>query len=763
MTWKRFSFELLGRDPGGEWSEVGYFDAPAVPTSGWIEQGRGAGAGESSHVTVRMETRETGAEQVQSWRLAIENRSMASIRLSWIALAHMIPWPGGDLESGTPTPEEIPADPPGASEYLHNGWQSWSYSGWQQLSSPMPRTRLGPFTRPMQEVQGFPSGRAWRDQAYSEMFTIVRDPGIRCGLVAGFLSEAQAFGRIYLQRNASALKLSFVNALDDIVLDPGESFLTDWTWLSKMSVDPVGVVEAYIQEVGERNKARIDGSTPVGWCSWYQLYARVTQSDVHKHAAWASSNQHLLPLNLIQIDDGYQALVGDWNSRKPAFTDEMDTLSASIRQSGREPGLWLAPFLADRRSALLEQHPDWVLKQPDGALVNPGWGWNGFPRVLDITRPEVLEFLGETVRRATEDWGYRYLKLDFLYAGALPGVYSLPHVTRAQALKNALQRMREAAGEDVMLLGCGCPLGVGIGAFDAMRIGPDVAPSWKPRLGPLTRWVHEDPGLPSTRNAIRNTILRAGLHRRWWINDPDCLLLRDFQTNLSDAEVKSLCSAIGLSGGSAIFSDVMTALTRERLSWGGRMVPPLELNPGTFRTDQQGSIHALSVDLKGAAGRWTLLGVFNLGDRIGKYTLNRVPSDRVLGNLFHCVDFWDQSHTILGLEGHDGWSIPPHSVMCVALRKHESTPQWLGGNLHFSQGQEISAWECDGVEVNAQIGFDGRELSGSFWVAFPGRLERAELAENDIRFEMIQTGVYKFNARVHGVQRLHFAWSAKSR
>ncbi len=710
---------------------------------------------------MRMQMREVGGEQIQSWRLAIENQSASSIRLGWIALACTAGWPAKVPGAASPNQAEgVPSVPTKDLEYLHNGWQSWSHTGWLTLSSPMPRSRLGRFTQPMQEVQGFPGLRSWKDRPYSEMFAIVRDPGTGRGLVAGFLSEAQAFGRIYLHREAAGLSLSFVNALDDVELDPGESFLTDWTWLCEMSEDPPGTAEAYIEEVGAHNKARVEGPTPVGWCSWYQLFTGVTQSDIHKHAAWAGANQHLLPLDIIQIDDGYQPLVGDWNSRKSAFPDELSTLAAGIRQSGREPGLWLAPFLADRRSTLLERHPDWVLKQPNGTPVNPGWGWNGFPRVLDITMPEVLDFLGETVRRATEDWGFRYLKLDFLYAGALPGVYARPDVTRAQALKAALQRMRAAAGEGVVLLGCGCPLGVGIGEFDAMRIGPDVAPSWKPGLGLLSRWVQEDPGLPSTRNAIRNTILRAGLNRQWWINDPDCVLLREAKTKLSEMEVESLCSAIGLSGGSLFFSDEMTELAAERLAIGGRLVPPLELKPGAYRMDQQGAILALRVNLEGPAGRWTLLGAFNLGDRLETYALDRLLANAALVDPLHCVDYWDQSHTIEYLQGQPRWRIPPHSVRCAALRPRTLTPQWLGGNLHFSQGQEISAWESTGSEVKAQIGFDGRELSGSFWVAFPGRLEQAELDGHALQFEMIQAGVYKFKAVVHGIQSLRFAWSA---
>ena len=32
--------------------------------------------------------------------------------------------------------------------------------------------------------------------------------------------------------------------------------------------------------------------------------------------------------------------------------------------------------------------------------------------------------------------------------------------------------------------------------------------------------------MPSVRNALQNVLCRLPLHQRWWINDPDCLLLR---------------------------------------------------------------------------------------------------------------------------------------------------------------------------------------------------------------------------------------------
>jgi 2,3-diketo-5-methylthio-1-phosphopentane phosphatase len=96
-----------------------------------------------------------------------------------------------------------------------------------------------------------------------------------------------------------------------------------------------------------------------------------------------------------------------------------------------------------------------------------------------------------------------------------------------------------------------------------MRIGPDVAPHWLPEA-PLV------PGLeatrPSARNAVRGCLARAFLHRRLWLNDPDCLLARGRDTRLAPAERRTLAAAIAASGGMAFLSDDVAALGADERS-----------------------------------------------------------------------------------------------------------------------------------------------------------------------------------------------------
>ena len=136
-----------------------------------------------------------------------------------------------------------------------------------------------------------------------------------------------------------------------------------------------------------------------------------------------------------------------------------------------------------------------------------------------------------------DEWKFDYIKIDFLYAGAVDGIRSNPNVTRAQAYRRAIEKIREIAGER-FIPGCGHPMGPSIGIVNGSRISPDVAPFWYPHERPREEG-RSDLSTVSTFNAIRNTMVRFWMHDRIWLNDPDCMLARGTDTALTLAEVQS--------------------------------------------------------------------------------------------------------------------------------------------------------------------------------------------------------------------------------
>lgn len=248
---------------------------------------------------------------------------------------------------------------------------------------------------------------------------------------------------------------------------------------------------------------------PAGWCSWYTYWSDVTAQNILDNLAVITDRD--LPIDVVQIDDGYQADIGDWLEWRPSFGDLGD-VCARIRDAGRTPGIWTTPFLVGVNSTIAREHPDWLV--PDAVACEHHWGQQ--IRVLDVTHPEVEEHL-VYVYRTFAEMGVGFHKIDFVYGGAMVGRRRVD-VTAIEAYRRGLELVRAGAGEDAVILGCGAPLLPSIGLVDAMRISPDVMPQWEPDLGDISQ--------PGMRSALAAGRARAWMHGRLWVNDPDCVLVR---------------------------------------------------------------------------------------------------------------------------------------------------------------------------------------------------------------------------------------------
>jgi alpha-galactosidase len=274
------------------------------------------------------------------------------------------------------------------------------------------------------------------------------------------------------------------------------------------------VFQSYANLLAEKfGKTRYE-KAPRVWCSWYSLYKWINEHIILN----ALNSLGDLPFDVFQIDDGWQITHGDWEPTRK-FPSGMSELALRISATGRIPGIWLAPFMVTKLSSIYRDHPDWLLRDEHGRPVPVGITWEGVPYALDTTHPAVLEWLDKLIRKV-RGWGYEYLKLDFLYAGAIPGKRH-QEIPREVAYRNAMQVMRAAAG-DAYILACGAPIIPSLGLCDGIRIGPDVSPYWLNT--PLTIWLN-NPNDTSTQNSVRTSI-----HRMWLkslVNiDPDVMFFR---------------------------------------------------------------------------------------------------------------------------------------------------------------------------------------------------------------------------------------------
>jgi alpha-galactosidase len=355
--------------------------------------------------------------------------------------------------------------------------------------------------------------------------------------------------------------VALVYDVDGIELTAGET----------AALQPVAVVEgrdaqvlteAYADRVAAAAVARVPAKASTGWCSWYSFYDRVSEADVLANLEEMRRTGY--PADYVQIDDGYQPATGDWLKPNEKFPSGMGPLANAIREAEYRPGIWLAPFVLHEDSEVLKEKPEMALRTRSGDLVYVDT-WLGRCAVVDCTHPASEAWLREIIGTVVAQWGYGVLKLDALAYAAQPasGVkYHAAGTTAAANLRRGLEIIREAAGSDAFILGCTCHFGPAIGLVDAMRVGPDVKAVWE--AGPH----------PSARHAMRMTLQRNWMHGRWWANDPDCLIVRDVDTELNEAETRFLATAIALSGGMVVSGDDLPRVSMERREMALALFPP---------------------------------------------------------------------------------------------------------------------------------------------------------------------------------------------
>jgi alpha-galactosidase len=614
------------------------------------------------------------------------------------------------------------------------GWQSWTRAHAPRAFSPNAATSEPPIRSPILPHRE-------RGSLVAGWMTVLCAPdGSAC--LAGFLSgrEQTCVVEVAPRPHGHALRASAET--EGVRLAPGARLVSEPLLLAFGT--EAGLVARYAELVAELMRARVPDAVPAGWCSWYQFSTEVTEADVRRTVAELAEARACLPVNLIQLDDGYQREVGDWLDVKDSFPSGIGALMSTISEHRFTPGLWLAPFLLSARSSTYTEHPDWVVRdettgQPLVAIEN--WGADIF--ALDTTHPAAIAWLEHVLRTMCEDWHVECLKLDFLYAAALRGRRFDPNLTGAQAYTRGLELVRRVA-ESRFLLGCGAPLVSSVGLVDGMRIGSDVAPHWNGPTG------------PATFNAVRATLTRAWMHRRWWLNDPDCVLARA-DTQLSEVEVRAWASVIALSGGMLVLGDELSQLDRTRRGWLTRLFPGHRERPESLPplVDDAPEHVRLRVDRPWSS--WTIVGLANWRDSPREVWFE--PHAFGLPELaYHLVDLWSGQHLGPRLGPASIGTLAPHELRLLSVHAALDRPAVIGSTGHLlGEAMDVVAEAWDGATLRVLVA-GGSARAGDLLVAVP-RAWRHLTAATEPHLARPESGVLhvQFDPRSARELRLNFS------
>ena len=209
---------------------------------------------------------------------------------------------------------------------------------------------------------------------------------------------------------------------ESIEVTPTETLVLDPLWAA-LGPDPNQLHQDYADATTDRIPAReLTENAPTGWATWYQYYSEVNEDDVRSNLAaliGLQADPNYASVEVFQIDDGWQERWGDWWAGED-FPSGMEVLAQDIIDAGMTPGIWLAPFYMSTDSETFTAHSDWwVLDEAGDPILFSNLATGNYV-ILDVTHPEAAAWL-KTVIEDVVAMGYDYLKLDFLYAGAMEG------------------------------------------------------------------------------------------------------------------------------------------------------------------------------------------------------------------------------------------------------------------------------------------------------------------------------------------------------
>ena len=391
-------------------------------------------------------------------------------------------------------------------------------------------------------------------------------------VLAGFVSWCRFWSRL---RWAEGSLTMLVDGEGRRLL-PGEAVALETVWLIE-GADWQELLEEYAAEVAHCTGVKLKPSPRyVGWSTWDYYGRGWTATVVQENLAAMRSLEPRS--NLLQIDGGWWPARGDYmEMRSDLAPDGMKRLAANIRAQGMSAGIHFDGIRGDIASRVAHEHAEFFLHDQNGRMISVPQ-LNDGDRLehiyFDYSHPGAVDYMRRVVRTLREEWGYDYLKIDFLSFGIAEDIRQralkndptrriAPHdpgLTSVERMRRALAAWREAAGSDAYILACSAPLGVVLGYADGLRTGYDVFPDFN-----------------SLRRCAQATAGCFHLHGRVAWTDADYQLVRgredEDDTLVRNAEKRSQLSRneaemwtiyLGLFGGTRLNSDKLALLRPER-------------------------------------------------------------------------------------------------------------------------------------------------------------------------------------------------------
>lgn len=195
------------------------------------------------------------------------------------------------------------------------------------------------------------------------------------------------------------------------IVHGGESFDTPWAYFG--FADGFANMSNMMSRYAVNNilpPQFADKPLPVLYNSWEATWFDVNAEGQLKLAKIAKE----IGCELFVMDDGWfgqrkddWAGLGDWYVNKEKFPNGLGELVDGVNALGMDFGLWFEPEMVQKDSDLFRAHPDWTYHYPTREASELR-----HQLVLNLTMPEVQEYVFNCMDSMLEEYNIRYIKWD---------------------------------------------------------------------------------------------------------------------------------------------------------------------------------------------------------------------------------------------------------------------------------------------------------------------------------------------------------------
>ncbi len=119
-------------------------------------------------------------------------------------------------------------------------------------------------------------------------------------------------------------------------------------------------------------------------------------------------------IEMFVLDDGWfgkrnddTTSLGDWDVNPEKFPDGLGHFSQQVHDLGMKFGLWFEPEMISMKSKLYDEHPEWMIGDPNATLIPSRHQF-----VLDMSNPDVIKYLYEKIDSVINETNLDYIKWD---------------------------------------------------------------------------------------------------------------------------------------------------------------------------------------------------------------------------------------------------------------------------------------------------------------------------------------------------------------